>query len=420
VGANAYGFRLLRQPRVRLAILVLLLVVALAYRALQFVLLTGQIQWGYDFSAYWSAASHLLAGEPLYSAAQLAGPYAPQVQYLYLYPPPVAAVVAPLASLFPTDYRAAAWVWSGLGAAVLVLSVLALGRSERLAERFPLLGAFGGRGPWLLVGAALAFAPVVGELVMGNVHLLLLGLLTVAWLGIRRGDSTGELGAGIAIGVATVVKVFPGLLLVWLLLTRRFRAAAGVVIGALAFIAVTLPFTGVQPWLDFPTVLLNLSAPSDTTDTLAPTVWLAPYLGFTGARIVVTTAALLLLVGVSIGARHDLPSARQAVVARSFGAAVVLSVLVAPALYHHYLALLVLPFLLALGAGVPLRYLAGAYFLLWGGQQNALGDLAWIVNRALPTAGALLLLAALLWPAARAGWGRVRGGLVRSGDVRAV
>jgi hypothetical protein len=98
---------------------------------------------------------------------------------------------------------------------------------------------------------------------------------------------------------------------------------------------------------------------------------------------------------------------------------VVLSVLVAPALYHHYLALLVLPFLLGLGAGVPLRYLAIAYFLMWGGQQTALGDLAWIVNRAMPTAGALLLLGALLWPAAAAGRGRVRGGLVRSGDVSA-
>ena len=61
------------MPRVRQAILVLLVVLVVAYRALQFVALTGQIQWGYDFSAYWAAAGHLLAGEPIYSAAQLAG-----------------------------------------------------------------------------------------------------------------------------------------------------------------------------------------------------------------------------------------------------------------------------------------------------------------------------------------------------------
>jgi hypothetical protein len=77
---------------------------------------------------------------------------------------------------------------------------------------------------------------------------------------------------------------------------------------------------------------------------------------------------------------------------------VVVGVLVAPAVYHHYLALLVLPMLLALGAGVPLRWIAVAYFLMWGGQQTALGELAWIVNRALPTLGALVLLAALSLP----------------------
>jgi hypothetical protein len=392
VTANAYGLRLLRQPRVRLAILILLLVVVLAFRALQFVVLTGQIQWGYDFSAYWSAANHLLAGGPIYTAAQLAGPYAPQVQYLYLYPPPLATVVTPLASLFPTDYRAAAWIWSALGAVVLAWSVLALARSERLAERFPVLD---GRGRWLLVAGAFAFPPVVGELVLGNVHLLLLGLLTVAWLGVRRGDDRGELMAGIAVGVATVVKVFPGALLIWFVLTRRWRAAAGVVLGAIAFVLVALPFTGVEPWRQLPTVLANLSAPSDTTDTLAPTVWLAPFIGFLGARVVVTAEALLLLVVLSIQARHDLPSARPAIVARSFAAAVVLSVLVAPALYHHYLALLVLPFVLGLGAGVQLRWLALAYFLMWGGQQTALGDLAFLVNRLAPTLGALVLLGAL-------------------------
>lgn len=391
--ANAYGLRLLRQPRVRLAILVLLALVVLAYRAVQFVALTGQIQWGYDFSAYWAAAGHLLAGGSIYSPAQLAGPYAPQAQYLYLYPPPLAAAIAPLAWLFPTDYRAAAWIWSALGAVVLAWSVLALARSEALSERFPVLE---GCGRWLLVVAAFGFPPVIGELVLGNVHLLLLGLLTLSWLGVCRSGARGDLLAGVAVGVATVVKVFPGALLLWFLLTRRYRAARAVLIGAGALVLVTLPFTGIEPWTQFPTVLANLSAPSDTTDTLAPTVWLAPYIGFLGARIVVTAAALLLLVLISIRARHDPPSARPAAVSRSFAVAIVLSVLVAPALYHHYLALLVLPFILALGAGVSLRWLALAYFLMWGGQQNAIGDLAWIVNKAMPAAGVIALLVGLI------------------------
>src|SRR6185369_8372042 len=140
---------------------------------------------------------------------------------------------------------------------------------------------------------------------------------------------------------ASVIKVFPGVAVLWLLLTRRYRAALGALLGAAALILITLPFTGIQPWLDYPLVLANLSAPSDTTDTLAPTVWLAPFIGFTFARIVVTLAGIAALVWAS----------RALSDARSFAVAVVVSILIAPAMYHHYLALLVLPFLLALGAG---------------------------------------------------------------------
>jgi glycosyl transferase family 87 len=403
-----YGLRLLRQRPVQVAALAVVAALVLAFRALQFALLTREVQWGYDFSFYWTAGRRLLNGEAIYSAAQLAGPYAPQGQDGFLYPPPFAALVAPLAALFPNDFRAAAWVWTALGAAVLVLAVLALWRSERLGDRFPIMAR---RGRWFLVAAAFAFPPVVGELVLGNVHLLLLGLLTLAWLGIRRDDRQGEWIAGLAVGAAAIIKVFPGVLIVWFLLTRRYRAAAGVVVGAAALTLVTLPVTGIEPWLQYPTVLANLSAPADTTDTLAPTVWLAPVLGFTVARIVVTVVGLAILAWAALRAgpqpspdatRPDYAAigmesaARRETTARSFAIAVTISVLIAPALYHHYLAVLVLPLVLGLATGVPLVLVAASYLLMWGGEQAAFGDLTWIVNRALPTAGALLLLLALI------------------------
>ena len=378
----------------------LLALVVVAYRAVQFVVLTGRIQWGYDFSAYWAGANRLLAGLSPYSAAQLAGPYAPQQQFLYLYPPPLAAAVSPLALAFPTDYRAAAWVWAAIGFAIVVWAVLALWRSERLGERFQVLA---GRGRWLLVAAAVASPPVVAELVLGHVHLVLLGLLTLAWLGVRSGTPRDELFAGAAVGVAAVIKVFPAVLVIWFVLTRRYRAAGAAIVAAIAVALIALPFTGLQPWLDFPTVLANLAAPSDTTDTLAPTVWLADALGFAAARLVVIGAAALLLIAIGLAARRGGSAGQTRTIARSFGAAVLLSVLVAPAMYHHYLAIAALPFILGVSAGVPLRWLALAYFLMWGGQQAALGELSWIINRALPTAGALVLLASLVRPAPPAG-----------------
>jgi hypothetical protein len=72
-----------------------------------------------------------------------------------------------------------------------------------------------------------------------------------------------------------------------------------------------------------------------------------------------------------------------------------------PALYTSYLTVLVVPLILGLAGGLPLPWLALSYLLMWGGRQDALGDYAWVVMRALPTAGALLLLGLWLRQATR-------------------
>ncbi len=374
-----YGLRRLREPDFQRLVIVLVALILLTFRLTQFAVFTTQIQWGYDFSAYWEAAGHLLNGQAIYAADQLAGPYAPQRQFLYLYPPPLAVAVTPLAALVPADYRAAMWLWAALGAAILAAGTLAVARSVGLVAR---VRAATGLGPWLLLIAVFTFPPVVGELVLGNVHLLLFGLMAVAWLGVRRGDRTGERWAGIAVGLAAGIKIFPALVILWFLLTGRRRAATWSLAAGLAALLVALPMTGIQPWLDYPAVLLNLSAPSDTTDTLAPTVWLAGIVSFGVARLIITGVALALLAW----------TARRLSARRSFAVAVMLSVLIAPALYDHYLAILVLPFLLLLPEAGALPWLALAYLLMSGGEQTAFGDLSWIVNRGFPTAGALVLL----------------------------
>ena len=383
--SGIYGLRRLGEPGFRPIVLVLVAVILVAFRGVQFAVFSTQIQWGYDFSAYWTAAGNLLHGLPIYVADQLTGPYAPQRQFLYLYPPPLAAAVTPIHLLIPTDYRVAAWIWAAFGTIVLATGTFTVARSTGLIER--VRGATG-LGPWILIVAAFTFPPVVGELVLGNVHLLLFGLLSMAWLGVRRGDRTGEAMSGVAVGLAAAIKLFPVLLILWFLFTGRNRAVKWAILGGLAVVILSLPLTGIQPWLDYPAALLNLSAPSDTTDTLAPTVWLASAIGFTAARAIVTLGALALLWW----------SARTLRSRPSFAVAVLLSVLVAPALYHHYLAILVLPFLLLLPERGQLRWLALAYLLMSGGEQTALGDWSWIVNRGLPTAGALILLIVALRP----------------------
>jgi alpha-1,2-mannosyltransferase len=393
---STFGLRLLAKPSVQLASLVLLATLVFVFRAVQFASLTTQPQWGYDLSFYWTAGQQLLHGESIYSAAQLAGPYAPQGQDGFLYPPPFAALSILLVWLAPAGARTAEWLWSGLGLVIVIATTLVLVRSERLQERLPLLR---GRGQWLMVAAAIAFPPVVGELTIGNVHLLLLGLFALAWIGMRRGDRTGDWMAGIGIGVATVIKLFPGVLLLWLLMTRRYRAAAAAVVSGAVLTLMALPVTGIQPWLQYPTVIANLSAVKDTTDTISPTMWLAPLLSFGVARLLVTGACLALLAWVAwrpSGLAARPARAGEVGTALSFAVAVTISVLIAPNVFHHYLSIFVLPMLLGIGGGIRFRWLVLAYLLMSGGQQPGLGELAWVVNRVLPTAGALALVAGLV------------------------
>jgi hypothetical protein len=381
VAANVYGLRLLADPLVRRAGVAIVALIALLYRFAQLPA-TPPDHVGYDFGFYWTAARQLLGGHSIYSAQQLAGPYPPQGQEGFLYPPPLAALVTPFATLFPNDPIPALWIWSGLAAIVLIATVFALARSEDLARRLPIVEGSGG---WLLVAAAFALPSVIDELVNGNVHLFLAGLFALAWLGLRRHDAAGDRAAGIALGFATVIKLFPVLPLVWLALRGRWRPVGWSMVGMLALSLATLPITGIQPWLDYPTVLANMAAPIDVSASLSPTVWLEPFIGFAAARLVVLAIVIVALVWI----------ARRTDERTGFAAAIVLALLATPALWTHYLSMLVVPMLLALGAGVATGLVAVAYLMLSAGYQAALGEAVWITVRLLPTLGMLLVLAAL-------------------------
>lgn len=362
--------------------LVLIVAILAVFRVLQLAVLSHERMWAADFSYYWTAGSQLLHGLPIYSAEQLSGPYVPEDQSGFLYPPAFAVLMIPFAALFPTDPLAAGWLWAAIGAAIVVVSVWAVVRTEGLDRRFAWLP----RPRWVWFVAAALFLPtVVAELSVGNVHLEILGLLSLAWLFVRRGDARGEWLAGAAVGAAALLKVFPGVLLLWFLATRRWRGAAGVIAGAGVLALLSLPFTGLQPWLDYPRVLANMGLVLDVHDSVSPTMWLTPVLGFDVARWLVTLAGVAVLMWAT--------RARSTVV--SFAIAVVVAVVIAPAVFHHYLAVLVLPLLLALSGGVAVWTVALSYFLMWGGQQPALGDWSWVLSRVPQTLGWIVLLVAL-------------------------
>lgn len=373
---RTFGLRLLLEPRVQLIAIGAVLLLVLYVRLGQ-VVYTGTT-WliGYDFSAYWLAARHILENSPIYTLEQLGGPYSPQQQFLYLYPPLLAVLITPLAAVFPSDFQSPAWIWATLGVGCVASTVLFLGRRSGRSY-VEIMG---------LIALAFALPPVALELLMGNVHLVLLGLLAIAWMGVRSASAGGDLAAGVALGFATLIKVFPGLLIVWLVLTGRHRAAV-IAMAAMGTLALaTIPLTGADPWLAYPTVLANLAPPVNLSTVLAPTTWLAPAVGFDLARLLVTAVGIAVLVW----------SALTQPAPTSFAVAIIVSLLISPAMYMSYLALAVLPLLLAYIHTRRRKTLMLVYLFFFASTQMTIWDPEGDLPRALATSSFLAVLVYLL------------------------
>ena len=167
-----------------------------------------------DFGVYLNAARDIVHGQPLY-AAFLHHPFPDAtLRPAYIYPPSFALLVAPL-GLLPDGVAAAVWI--AIEQASLAVAVTVVVRWLRPT----------GWAIAALLLATLTFYPLWVDVVQGQANLLVLLLVTVGIVGILKGRPA----AGVAIGAAAALKLTPLILVVWLLLDRRFRAAAFVLGG---------------------------------------------------------------------------------------------------------------------------------------------------------------------------------------------
>jgi alpha-1,2-mannosyltransferase len=274
---------------------------------------------GYDFRAYHQAIVRLLDGGPLYdmSYTQTGG------FGLFYYPPTFAPLLVPFAFLAE---RVAIGLWIGLSIAAFLAgtAVLPVSRSVRW---------------WIVLLAGLSF-PFVYGVKLGQVGAVLFLLMAIGW---RWLDSPIRVGVSGALGAA--IKVQPGLILVWALLTRRFRAviAGAAVLLALAVAATLL--TGPGAWSDFLTLVRTVSDPIATPHNLTPGA-VAYQLGATsGLASAIQVASTLGVAAVVIVAIRW--SSGEA----SYLATVIATQLVSPILWDHYATLLLLPVAYLLAAG---------------------------------------------------------------------
>jgi alpha-1,2-mannosyltransferase len=289
---------------------------------------SGSIGRGYDFRAYWDAGERVLAGASAYDPATLAGPFRTGGFGLYLYPPPLAVLLLPLHAL---GYEAAdaLWVVARIAALVAACAILPVPRWIRFA----------------VFGATALASMTLVDLNLGNVSIVVLALAAVGWRYLDR-----PAGAG-AIAVAVALRSPFAVLLAWQAVRHRWRALAWTLGAGIALILVTLPFVGVQGYLDYVRVLGNLR------DTIG--VPNNADLGSTALALGAppAVATLALFAGYATALATALFAALRRDAETSYITAVGATLLLSPVLWGHYLVLLALPAALLAARRWPLAVL---------------------------------------------------------------
>lgn len=260
---------------------------------------------------YLAAGERLNAGHPLYALSPGDRPVILMPPYWsvpLLAPPPIAAFWRPLALLGDVSM----YLWGLVGLIGVVVSTVFAVRRGAL----PLIAIL---------------APSLTQIATsGNFSGFLLPMLIGAWL-LR--DRPWLVGGLIAAGAA--VKLTPAVLVLWLMVTGRWRAVGATMVVGLAILAVSLIGAGPQAFIDW---LAAVPTSRPAPEALATITGLPPI-----------AMAALLAVPVVLFWRRD---------RWSFGAAVVATALATPALYFTALGLL---------AAVP----------VWGDRPGAAGMMAW-------------------------------------------
>lgn len=332
-----------------------------------------------DLLSYFDGSQRLRSGLPLYPPDfNLLRDY----PYQFIYPPPLAFLLLPI----PT-YQAAWWCWATFSIICWLLALVLLLRE--LLEGIRLKVSVVWRP--VLLAALINFPPVLAHLFWGQLQLLLLLMLVGSWLFLRR---ERDVAAGGLLGLAIAFKIFPALLIVPLLVQRRWRCVAMAVFTAALVLLLSFAAVGWdQGWFYLTRVLPDVNRAlgqySPGNNSITSTIRNAIGDGWLANDLSLAIRAAIVGAGV-FGAWRLRTDA-----ARACALGVTMLLLVPPVIWEHYFVLAYLPWLDALsrmrrGQGVLLGL---AYFLI------ATASLAYhtpanvgALVQALPLVGALMLL----------------------------
>lgn len=283
----------------------------------------AELTWGGslgDFTIFRNAATAVMHGASPYVApdpARLARNDA------FVYPPVTGLAFAPFA-LLPLEAARAVILLSGALAMLLAL------RLVRVSD-------------WRCYGLAVATAPAVDAISIGALTPFLVLGAAAAWRFRHR-----AIVAGVAVAATAVAKLFLWPLVVWLIVTRRIRAAVAAVAAGATLAVGGWAVIGFAGLAEYPR-LLHVLADVEAAESYS----LAGLLHLTGRP------ATLFALAVAIGAVAAVAAARRDDRV-AFAVAIAGSLLATPVLWIHYFALLVVPL------GILRPRLAPAWLALLG------------------------------------------------------
>lgn len=339
-----------RVPRPVVQVLLVVLVLGLAELpvAWHYLVTWPGDQWQVDVEVYREAARSVVYGRPVYE--QMTEP--PQL-LPFTYPPFAALLALPLAAL---PFWLVGWLWTGLQVAATYATVLIA--FHRLLRR---------TGEWRWVAGAVVTAPMLWMLPVSddvrfgqiNAFIVLACLADLVLPRIRWARGT-------LVGLATAVKLTPGVFIVHLAFSRRWREALTVVLaaaGATLLAALVLPAATLAFWGGALTDPARLGPNAGTSNQSVRGVLLR--LGPDGTAGTVLWLACVVVVG-AVG----LIVARRAVHAGDRVAEVavlgLMAVLLSPVAWIHHFAWIVVVVAALVGDGRSRRRVAfGAIVLAW-------------------------------------------------------
>jgi hypothetical protein len=191
--------------------------------------------------------------------------------------------------------------------------------------------------------AAYLWVPSISGVLLGNISIPLAFVLALLW---RYRANTSA--SAVALGVAVAAKLLFWPLYVWMLATRRFRAA---VLSVAFGVAVTLgawAIIGFAGLAEYPDLLRRLSDIQSSRSYSLVGIATEVGIGEMGGRVLMALVGVVLLVACVGLARRDDD-------ARSFACAVAATLVLSPIVWLHYLVVLL----------VPLAILRPRFSLLW-------------------------------------------------------